>query len=164
MAKNSPTQYFDKFDVPFLAGECGREHRPELVHMYDLFSPKVIAQGLPPAKAAERDRWIDGLLASSWNFLAWRDEQVVGHSAVLPNLDKKDAEYIVFVMPKHQNRGIGTMLTSLALGTARDRGIRTVWLTVEPINFCAISLYKKVGFQFSDEDEGEAERFMVLQL
>jgi len=164
MAKDPPRQYFDKFLVPFLAGECGPEERPELVCMYNHFAPKVIAQGLPPAKAAERDRWIDKLLASSWNFLAWREERVIGHSAMLPNLDKSDAEYIVFVLPSHQNRGLGTVLTCLALDTARSRGIRKVWLTVERINFAAISLYKKAGFQFCDEDEDEVERFMELKL
>ncbi len=41
-------------------------------------------------------------------------------------------------------------------------GLKSIWLTVEALNFRAIKLYKKMGFEFADS--GERERTMILEL
>lgn len=162
MNEHSLKEYLDRLESPFVAGECGREGREDLILLYEEFSPKAMAQGLPPARDLDRIRWIDGLLSSGWNFIAWQDGKPSGHSALMPDLKRGDAEYIVFVIQRYRNRGLGTVLTSIALEAARARGLHTVWLTVESINFRAIRLYRRAGFQFCDE--GERDRTMLMRL
>lgn len=150
----------DKFGHPFLVEECGRERRDELVAMYNAFSPKAIAQGLPPRDDAQRLAWIEQLLDCGRNFLVSQDGIVVGHAALFPDFQRLDAEYVIFIDHTHRNRGLGSELTALAVETARLLGIETIWLTVEATNLRAIRVYKKVGFKFCDEYG--SERTMIL--
>jgi ribosomal protein S18 acetylase RimI-like enzyme len=130
--------------------------------MYDSFSPKGESQGLPPPDDDERRRWIEDLICGARNFVAEQDGKVVGHSALLPDFDKGDAEYIIFVSQHCRNRGLGTALTSMAAERARTLGLTRIWLTVESYNFRAIKLYRRAGFVFLDR--GERERTMILSL
>ena len=155
-------QCTDKFGWPFAIEECGKERREEIIEMYEIFSPKPIAQGLPPLDDAERLAWIDKLLVCGRNFLAWQEGRVVGHASLVADFDRQDAEYIIFVDQPYRNRGLGSELSALAVETARKLGLQSLWLTVESYNFRAIRVYRKVGFQFCDECE--RERVMILRL
>jgi RimJ/RimL family protein N-acetyltransferase len=150
----------DKFGHPIVVEECGRERHDELIEMYNAFSPKAIAQGLPPRDDAQRLAWIEQLLDCGRNFLVSQDGTVVGHAALFPDFDRLDAEYVIFIDQRYRNRGMGSELTSLAVETARDLGIQNIWLTVEATNLRAIRVYKKVGFKFCDEYG--SERTMIL--
>ena len=122
----------------------------------------AISQGLPPAKQEVRDEWIVRLAEFGRNCLAWADGEPVGHSAVIPDFNRGDGEYIVFVREPYRNRGIGTALTELTLELSRSIGLTRVWLTVEAFNFRAIRLYLNAGFTLVDEFE--RERTMILRL
>jgi len=130
--------------------------------MYENFHPRAISQGLPPERNEDLNRWVSRLLDTGWNFLCKQDGVIVGHAAVLPDTGKSDGEYVVFVLQAFRNKGLGTVLTEMAMQKARNAGLDTMWLTVEAFNFRAIKVYKKVGFEFCDE--GERERTMVLRL
>lgn len=153
-------EYLDKSGNPFTIEECNPEHVRELVDMYDAFSQKAISQGLPPHGEKERCSWIEKLMACGKNLMVRQNGRVVGHAALLPDLNRMDAEYIIFVDSAFRNRGLGSALTANAVQCAKKSGIKNVWLTVECFNFRAIRVYRKVGFQFCDE--GERERTMVL--
>lgn len=148
--------------TPFEVGECGIEIFSALAEMYDRFSRMAVSQGLPPPKEEIRHKWIEGLLADARNFVAIHEDEVVGHSALIPDVEKNDGEYIIFVSEAFRNRGVGTELTSVAVKKARELGLGLIWLTVESFNFRAIKLYRKTGFVFTDQ--GERERTMVLKL
>jgi ribosomal protein S18 acetylase RimI-like enzyme len=152
----------DKTGCPFLIGECGREQLADLAEMYDTFSPKAISQGLPPSDDETRQGWVRGLVERGVNFAVWMESKIVGHSALICDLDKMDGEYIIFVVAPCRNRGLGSELTAMAVEKARNMGLNTLWLTVESYNFRAIRVYRKVGFEF--RDEGELERTMALCL
>ncbi len=152
----------DKEGRPFEVEERSVDCLPHLMHMYENFFPRAISQGLPPASEDDLKGWVRRLLESGWNFLCRQDGVIVGHAAVLPDLDKADGEYVVFVLQAYRNKGLGTVLTEMAMRKARSGGLHTMWLTVEAFNFRAIKVYKKVGFEFCDE--GERERTMVLRL
>lgn len=152
----------DKLGYPYEAQECGNESREEIASMYEAFTPKTVAQGLPPAGDDDRRRWVGLLLDKGVNFLVRVRGAVVGHAVLITDLDRGDAEYIVFVLEPFRNRGLGSVLTSLAMAKAALIGLETVWLTVEAYNFRAIRVYKKVGFQFYGECD--RERTMVLKL
>ena len=130
--------------------------------MYDLFEPKRALQGLPPENSEARQEWIKGLLENGENFLIWEDDEVVGHSALLPDFKKKDAEFIIFVREAYRSRGLGTVLTEAAIARARELGLTDIWLTVESHNLRAIGLYKKCNFKF--HGTGSWERTMLLRL
>jgi RimJ/RimL family protein N-acetyltransferase len=148
----------DRFDVsPF-----SDEYRDALTEMYDCFTPKAVTQGLPPATAEARGQWIQHLIETGANFLVWLDDKVVGHCSLIPETDRAQGEYLIFVNQPYRNRGLGTVLTRLAIQKAEELGMEAVWLTVEALNFKAIKLYRKNGFVFCDT--GERERTMILRL
>ncbi len=124
--------------------------------------PEAVAQGLPPTDKATRHIWIQTLLESGENYAAIIEGKVVGHSAILPNRETNDAEYVIFVGGPHRKRGLATVLTQMAIQRAKTLGLKSVWLTVESDNFKAIRLYKKMGFQFCDG--GLSERKMTLRI
>lgn len=152
----------DKLGCPYEAEECGRESLDAIVAMYGAFSPKAIAQGLPPVREDDCRAWVCRLVGGGPNFLVRVDDEVVGHAVLITDLERKDAEYIVFVLERFRNRGLGSVLTSLAMEKASRLGLNIVWLTVEAYNFRAIRVYKKVGFAFCDECD--RERTMMLKL
>lgn len=152
----------DKKGNPFGVACCSDMEHAAMAAMYDRFSPKGISQGLPPAADKTRRVWVDQLCVSGENFGAWVDDRLVGHSCLLPDLARNDAEFIIFVEQGYRNRGLGTELTRLALDRARQLGLHSVWLAVEVYNFRAIKLYKNFGFRFCDECD--RERIMMLDL
>jgi diamine N-acetyltransferase len=157
-----PRSGIDKREAPFTSLWCTAEHELELAGLYDRFSPRGISQGLPPVDGAECRKWVSKMLTRGWNFLIRSDKEAVGHAAVIPDLDRADGEYIIFVLQPFRNRGLGSVLTEMAVKTSRNRGLTTLWLTVESYNFRAIRVYWKVGFEFCDQ--GERERTMMLRL
>jgi RimJ/RimL family protein N-acetyltransferase len=131
-----------------------------LLAMYDLFKPKVKFQGMPPMGKEACTKWIRGLVDEGENFLAWRGDKVVGHVVVLPDFDKGDAEYLIFVDQFNRGVGVGTELTRTAIKKAEELSLKTVWLTVDAYNFRATKLYKKCGFSFCKAYESPSERMM----
>jgi RimJ/RimL family protein N-acetyltransferase len=152
----------DKLGHRFQVGEVNQESCASLKEMYDGFSRTDLNQGLPPPDDKVRDQWIQTLLKSANNFLAWNHGKVIGHSSIIAEMQKRDAEFIIFISEPYRSRGIGTELTLLAVSKAKELGLSKIWLTVESFNFRAIGLYQKVGFRLSGE--AERERVMVLKL
>lgn len=143
-------------------GPATAEDRAPLFEMYDSFVPKAVTQGLPPADHKARSIWVQGLLRDGENFIARQESYVVGHCSLILDESRRDAEYLIFVSNAFRNRGLGTGLTEMAVEKGRELGLKSIWLTVEALNFRAIKLYKKIGFVFCDT--GERERTMILRL
>lgn len=162
MAEETPTRCLDKLGGEFDVTYGTLADRLALVAMYDLFLPKALTQGLPPSDDAARIQWVTQLLNTGENFLAWSLGSVVGHASLIVDRDKGDCEYLIFVLQSCRHRGIGTVLTRLAVERARELQLGAIWLTVEALNFRAIKLYRKMGFVFCDA--GERERTMTLGL
>ena len=145
----------DRSGSPFEV-EVGRvEDFLPLLEMYRTFFPKPASQGLPPEDPETCRRWVEKLFDIGENLLAWRGESVIGHAALVPDLNGKSYEFVIFVDQKERNLGIGTELTLMALERSRQRGFVSVWLTVNMSNFVAIKLYRKFGFEYCDQDSGE---------
>lgn len=128
-----------------------------LVEMYLDFDPEDRAQGIPPTDEKGIRRWLDDLLIEECvNVVAWHDEDPVGHAMLVP--DRHDAsELAIFVLREYQEAGIGTELIEGLLGAGRADGLDKVWLTVERWNKPAVALYRKVGFESSDDGSFELE-------
>ena len=154
----------DKKGRPFRVIPYSPDDYSELVAMYDNFFPKAKFQGMPPSDREKCCLWIDGLLKTGENFLAWREGRVIGHVVVLPDYPKGDAEYLIFVNQSDRGCGVGSELTRAAIDAVKALGIKTIWLTVDAYNFRAMGLYKKFGLSFCDDYHSGSERTMTLKL
>jgi RimJ/RimL family protein N-acetyltransferase len=154
--------YYDKCNEPFRVIVCGPESFSVILEMYDGYMPEPEAQGLPPARKETRRAWVRSLLAHGTNIAALRENEVIGHAALMPNLERRNGEYLIFVARPFRNRGLATVLTLASIREAVKLDLESIWLTVESDNFRAIKLYRKIGFEFCDK--GLSERKMELKI
>ncbi len=154
----------DKKGSAFEVRAYAREDYPCLQRMYEQFTPKAKFQGMPPFSKEVRESWLKQLIENGHNFLAWTCGEVIGHVVLLPDFDKRDAEYLIFVSQGHRGLGVGKALTLAALDKARALDLKTVWLSVDAYNFRAVRLYRKTGFRFYEGYDASSERMMVLDL
>jgi RimJ/RimL family protein N-acetyltransferase len=152
----------DKSGKEFVIGVSGPEQLPALLAMYADFSPRPASQGLPPEDPETCARWAKGIMEMGENLLAWREERVIGHAALVPDPKRESAEFVIFVHQASRGLGIGTELTRATLDRARQGGLKTVWLTVAMSNFIAIRLYRRLCFEYCEMDE--CERTMMIRL
>lgn len=152
----------DKAGAVFQIGRCATGDLSCLMAMYHRFSPKPASQGLPPPDLDTCGKWINELIQIGENLLAWHEQEVIGHAALIPDVNRGSGEYVIFVHQDYRNRGIGTALTQAILDEARNLGFQSVWLTVAVTNSIAIRLYAKLGFQYCDMDECERTMRIVL--
>jgi RimJ/RimL family protein N-acetyltransferase len=152
----------DKSGNPFEIGINCAEDFSSLLEMYRTFSPKPASQGLPPEDPETCQNWLKTLFRIGLNALAWRDDGVIGHVALIPDVKGKSGELVIFVDQNHRNLGIGTELARFILKKFGELNFELVWLTVRVSNFIAIKLYRKVGFEFCDTDS--YERVMAIKL
>jgi len=162
MAYYERTKFWDETGWTFDVGMGTKSDHEALLGMYDAFHPEDKAQGLPPSEPQARSRWVRLCLETGVNLLVWLEDEVVAHACLFPNMERKDAEYLIFVRRPFQHQGVGKRLTELSLEKARELDLATIWLTVESFNFKAIRLYKRYGFVSCDE--GGTERTMILRL
>ncbi|MGD9364352.1 MAG: GNAT family N-acetyltransferase [Desulfobacteraceae bacterium] len=152
----------DKNGCAFEVKAYAREDYACLERMYDRFTPKAKFQGMPPFSKEVRQPWLRQLIENGHNFLAWSGEEVIGHVVILPDFNKRDAEYLIFVSQGHRGLGVGKALTIAAIEKARALDLKNVWLTVDAYNFRAIRLYRKAGFRSCKGYDAATERMMVL--
>ena len=152
----------DKSGRPFEIGASCPGDIGCLQDMYRTFDPRPGSQGLPPEGNDACQEWVKKLFDIGENLLAWRGSRVVGHVALVPDVNGTSVEFVIFVDQEQRNLGIGTELTQVALERCRQVGIDSVWLSVNVSNSVAIRLYKKVGFEYCDWDI--CERMMRAKL
>ncbi|MFJ5777031.1 GNAT family N-acetyltransferase [Streptomyces sp. NPDC093094] len=73
---------------------------------------------------------------------------VLSYAAWNRRLTVEDIE----VAPAHRGRGVGRALVGHAVGHARERGARHLWLEVTSVNAPAIHAYRRMGFAFCGLD------------
>jgi RimJ/RimL family protein N-acetyltransferase len=130
--------------------------------MYRGFLPKPASQGLPPPEPETCRQWVTSLLQIAVNILAWQNNEVIGHGALIMDPGRQSGEFVIFVHQDYRNLSVGTELTRLTLQKAKELGCKSVWLTVSVTNFIAIRLYLRVGFAYCDMDD--CERTMRVNL
>jgi GNAT superfamily N-acetyltransferase len=155
-------QCHDKRGQPYEIRECSLDDFSFLMNMYDIFSPKPASQGLPPPEPETCRKWAKSLLEIATNLLAWQEDKVIGHAALIKDVKGFSGEFVIFVHQDLRNLGIGTELMRLTIEKAKELGFKSIWLTVAMTNFVAIRLYRKLGFEYSDMDA--CERTMVINL
>jgi GNAT superfamily N-acetyltransferase len=145
----------DRSGRPFEVRACSIHDFACLMTMYEVFLPRPASQGLPPPEPETCRRWVTSLLEIAVNILAWQDNKVIGHAALIMDPGGQSGEFVIFVHQDYRNLFVGTELTRLTLQKAKELGCKTVWLTVSVTNFIAIRLYLRVGFTYCDMDDCE---------
>jgi GNAT superfamily N-acetyltransferase len=162
MKPEDPIQCRDRLGLPFEVRECSPHDLSCLMDMYHGFLPRPASQGLPPPEPETCLKWATSLFEIAANLLAWQDNRVIAHAALIKDLARLSGEFVIFVHQDYRNLGIGTELTRLTLAKAGDLGFDSVWLTVAITNVIAMRLYRRVGFEYCDMDD--CERTMMIKL
>jgi ribosomal protein S18 acetylase RimI-like enzyme len=147
-ARSLPVAFLDTKDNEFRIRELASGDRETLERFYAGFEPKRAAQGLPPEGAHRIERWLDTVLSGGTHLAVEAGGQVVGHAFLVPTERPGVAEYAIFLDREVRGRGVGTRVNQIAARVARERGLRQLWLSVEPRNRAAVRSYQKAGFRF----------------
>jgi hypothetical protein len=94
----------DKSGCFFGMGACCSDDFPFLLEMYNTFCPKPASQGLPPEYPEICQSWLKHLLKIGENFLAWREESVIGHVSLVPDRQGKSCEFVIFSVKLQKSR------------------------------------------------------------
>lgn len=157
-----PTTFEDREGREIRITPYVEDHGESLVEMYVDFDPADRAQGIPPSSERRVRDWLDIILDEGYSVLAWHDDAVAGHAALVRDTEGDAYELAIFVTQEYQRAGIGERLIRNLLGHGQDQGVEKVWLTVERWNTAAVGLYEKVGFEKSGSESFELE--MALRL
>ena len=135
----------------------------DLKAMYDGFDPKGLEAGLPPIDEKIRREWIDKLVSSFFNVLAFHRGRVIGHATLELSDVNACPEFLIFIKQGFRYCGIGTRLSEIMKNVARDARCQKVWLTVRTGNAIAVKVFKKVGFDFVGSIDIQREMEFVIR-
>lgn len=147
MSSPSPTRTFvDEEGERIRITPYFPDHRDSLVDMYRDYPREHRSQGLPPSRESDLETWLSRLLENGRNFVATVDDRVIGHAVYSPST-ASEADYVIFLDPEYQNRGIGTVLIQHTIKHAASDGIDRIVSHVSHDNKGAIHVYEKIGFE-----------------
>ena len=129
--------------------------------MYKDFVPKREAQGLPPPDLPRIERWLHEIEPKSRWIVALSHGRIVAHAILCP-ISAIAIEFTIFVHQDLRGEGLGTIMAKRALYVAGQLGFKFVYLTTEFSNVAAVRLYRKLGFQVTNNLGDECE--MKLEL
>ena len=78
------------------------------------------------------------------------DGKVVGNASLIPFHERGRRLYLIANVATHpdfRRRGIGRILTEMAMARAREKGANAIWLHVRDDNPGAIKIYQNLGFR-----------------
>jgi GNAT superfamily N-acetyltransferase len=127
------------------------EHSEEVVEMYQNFPTEHRSHGLPPILEDELVAWLRSLEANGQAFIARSDGTVTGHAAYAPK-SASEPDFVVFVAPAYQNRGIGTALLCHVVRNTAAENFDGIVSYVDRDNDSAIHVYEKCGFEETDRE------------
>lgn len=126
-----------------------------LIEMYEAFDPADRAQGIPPTESSRVKIWLDSILETGIDVVAWHGEDAIGHATLVADPETDAHELAIFVLSEYQGSGVGTKLVEALLGAGKAAGVGHVWLSVERWNTPAVAIYRKVGFERTGDESLE---------
>lgn len=163
-ARSLPVTFLNRDGNEFQIRELASADRETLERFYAAFEPKRAAQGLPPEGTHRIERWLDTVLSGGTHLAVEAGGRVVGHAFLVPTERPGVAEYAIFLDEGIRGRGVGTQVNRAAARVARERGLRQLWLSVEPQNRAAVRSYQKAGFKFLPGTIFSLEAEMEMEL
>lgn len=102
--------------------------------------------GDPPWTAELFWSELAGVPETRWYVVAETDGELCGYAGLLVGDGTADVQTLA-VAPRHQRRGLGSMLLDALIAEARTRGARELLLEVRDDNEAALALYGRYGFE-----------------
>jgi len=101
----------------------------------------------------QSSRAISSQLDEGWEYyISIRENDYVGYIALVPGISDGKIQLSKFYVNKpDRGSGAGSQLLHFTEETSRERGFKTVWLTVNRFNTNAIEWYLRRGFLVTDE-------------
>lgn len=158
-----PYAFIDEHGTAVVIRPLHEPRHGQLVRMYLEYAVRDQFSGLPPIRATERVRWVEGMIRDGTNLIALSfDAGVVGHGALFP-FDARTCEMLIALDERYRNMGIGTQLVHQLLRLAHELDFERIWLNVDRANRIAQRIYAKNGFRCVACD-GHDEIEMVADL
>ncbi len=83
-------------------------------------------------------------------------EEIVGIAQYFLDPKTQVAEVAFIVQDEWQDKGMGTMLLNYLTRTARERGVKSFYATVLPMNKAMLSIFYNSGYNVSTEFDGDS--------
>ncbi len=96
---------------------------------------------------------VDGFPKLDYVLIAESDGQVVGIAGLRnETVDRRAMLMHLYINSTHRGQGIGRALIDAMAARAREWNARCIWLETQDVNYGAIRLYKRMGFEWCGLD------------
>lgn len=116
-------------------------------------SANALFESFLPGKTRAEDTWI-----------ASHSGEAVGHCALVQREGPESPELLFMVSKDHEGRGFATVMAQELITKARDRGLRTLWATVDEDHGASQAVLSKAGFEQRRRESDEQGSFFVYSL
>lgn len=143
-----PVIFKDKFGREITIRAYDIKDREALIQMYENYNPEDRSLGLPPVGRKAIERWIGYLEEKGFSIVAEHQGRIVGHLAIVEDENNPGiVDLAIYLAREYQNQGIGTQMVKSIIEFARKKGYKKITLVTDRLNWRAIRVYKKCGFQ-----------------
>lgn len=130
--------------VSLLANEIWRKHFTPVIGSEQVIYMLENFQNVPAILSQIESGWL--------YYLAQLNEQFIGYIALVPDADNKRLMISkLYVKQVVRGQGVGRYILEFVEGQFQNKGIETLWLTVNRHNLGPVEFYKKYGFIIVDE-------------
>ena len=96
---------------------------------------------------------VDLIPSHDWVAIAEDNHSVAGFaSMVIETWNRRAVLHHLYVTREARRIGVGHALVTAAIGAARDRNARCVWVETQTINYGAVQFYRSMGFEWCGLD------------
>ena len=124
-----------------------------LERMGDGFKLDEVAAEPPIHKSYSLAVDIDAIPSYDWAEICEHDHEIAGVATLtIEAWNRRAVLHHLYVTPEARRVGVGHALVTAAIGVARDRNARCVWVETQIVNYGAVRFYRSVGFAWCGFD------------
>lgn len=96
---------------------------------------------------------VDLIPSHAWATIAEYNHGVAGvASMTIETWNRRAVLHHLYVTREARRIGVGHALVTAAIGAARDRNARCVWVETQTVNYAAVQFYRSMGFEWCGLD------------
>lgn len=96
---------------------------------------------------------VDLIPSHDWVTVAEHNHVVAGVASMMIDAwNRRAVLHHLYVTRQARRIGVGHALVTAAIGAARDRNARCVWVETQTVNYGAVQFYRSVGFEWCGLD------------
>jgi len=143
-----PIVFKDKLGREIRIRAYEKKDREDLIKMYENYNPEDRSLGLPPVGRKAIESWISYLEEKGFSIVAEHEGKIVGHLAIVEDENNPGVvDLAIYLAREYQNQGIGTQMVKAIIDFAKKKGYKKITLVTDRLNWRAIRVYRKCGFQ-----------------